>query len=456
LVKLEVVENSPATREITQGSVTRVLAIGFSLVIAVLLIGGSVEFRSIASIQRNISKLVDQEQVTRDLIENLQEEQKTLSQIFYTLTGDPDTADPVLISQRLAQVEKTLDKLSKAGSPGPMEHALWNDLLSASHGFGVESRRLLAEPGSSFETGSRDLFRRHEEVIHFMSRLVSIGFQRILDSEHEIGQQASAFNRQSMTVVLVSLALALLVSILTARKTGQLLKNMTWQEKELARVSWQMVEDQETIARRFSHEIHDELGQTLAALKSNIAAVSRRPDNEARLADSTRLVDEAIRNVRQLSQLLRPMILDDFGIDAGLNWLCEGFMQRTGVEVDYKSNFHKRLPDEVETHLFRIAQEALTNVARHSGASKVSVKLHSADNQIRLRVADNGKGFDKAPADPTMPQSLGMTGMRARARAVGGVFEVLAPEGKGVSVEARVPYMEGAREEYESHSHIAG
>ena len=456
MVKLEVVENGPATREITQGSIRRVLAIGFSLVIAVLLIGGSVEFRSIASIQSNIATLVNQERVTRVLIENLQDEQKTLSQIFYTLTGDPDTADPVLISQRLADVEKTLDELSRAGNPGPIERALWGDLLSASHGFGVEARRLLAEPGSSFETGSRDLFRRHEEVIHFMSRLVSIGFDRIVDSEREIGQQASAFNRQSMTVVFVSLALALLCSILTAGKTGQLLKNMTWQEKELARVSWQMVEDQETIARRFSHEIHDELGQTLAALKSNIAAVPRRPENEGRLADSTRLLDEAIRNVRQLSQLLRPMILDDFGIDAGLNWLCEGFMQRTGIEVDYKSNVHKRLADEVETHLFRIAQEALTNVARHSGATKVSVKLHSADDELRLTVADNGRGLARIPAGQTAPQSLGMTGMRARARAVGGVFEVTAPEGKGVSIEARVPYAEGAREEYESHTHIAG
>jgi len=455
-VKLEVVENSPATREITQGSITRVLAIGFSLVIAVLLIGGGVEFRSIASIQSKISELVQQEKVTRALIENLQEEQKTLSQIFYTLTGDPDTANPLLISQRLEQVEKDLEELSKIESSEPLERGLWNDLLPVSHAFGVEARRLLAEPGSSLETGSRDLFRRHEEVIHFMTGLVSIGFDRIKNAEAEIGRRASEFNRQSMTVVLVSLALALLCSILTARKTGQLLRNMTWQEKELARVSWQMVEDQETIARRFSHEIHDELGQTLAALKSNITAIPKRPDNEMRLADSTRLVDEAIRNVRQLSQLLRPMILDDFGIDAGLNWLCEGFMQRTGIEVDYKSDFHKRLPDELETHLFRIAQEALTNVARHSEATQVRVKLHSGDDEIRLTVADNGKGFQWPAAGQSMTQSLGMTGMRARARAVGGVFEVVAPEGKGVSIEARVPYAEGIREEHESHSHIAG
>ena len=151
-----------------------------------------------------------------------------------------------------------------------------------------------------------------------------------------------------------------------------------------------------------------------------------------------RLVDDAIRNVRQLSQLLRPMILDDFGLDAGLAWLCEGFMQRTSIEVDYQSNLHSRLPDETETHLFRIAQEALTNVARHSGASKVIMTLR-ADDDIRLIIVDNGKGIADLSAGI---QSLGMTGMRARARAVGGVFRATTPNEGGLRLEARIPLPE--------------
>ena len=86
----------------------------------------------------------------------------------------------------------------------------------------------------------------------------------------------------------------------------------------------------------------------------------------------------------------------------------------------------------------------------------MTVKLLSEDNEIRLTVADNGKGFDRIPNGSAQPQSLGMTGMRARARAVGGVFEVVAPDGKGVRIEARVPHAENVREEHESHSHIAG
>jgi two-component system sensor histidine kinase UhpB len=204
-----------------------------------------------------------------------------------------------------------------------------------------------------------------------------------------------------------------------------------------------MLADQESIAQRFSHELHDELGQTLAALRANLTASS---GGEVRLQDSIGLTDDAIRSVRQLSQLLRPTILDDFGLDAGLNWLCEGFMQRTGIEVEYQSNHHSRLPDSTETQLFRIGQEALTNVARHSGATRVVVELHAADERISLKIADNGKGMsatelsDRRGRTPSgTPPGFGMTGMRARARVSGGVFRVGASENGGLTVEVKMP-----------------
>ncbi len=88
-------------------------------------------------------------------------------------------------------------------------------------------------------------------------------------------------------------------------------------------------------------------------------------------------MEESIYNVRELSQLLRPTILDDFGLDAGIRWLADRFRERTGIEVDYRSEFDGRLSDETETHLFRIVQEALTNIARHSGATKVEIHLRA-------------------------------------------------------------------------------
>jgi two-component system sensor histidine kinase UhpB len=196
-----------------------------------------------------------------------------------------------------------------------------------------------------------------------------------------------------------------------------------------------MLEDQESTARRFSHELHDELGQSLTAVKANLAALRGLPD-ESRLDDCLRLVDESIGNVRQMSQLLRPTILDDFGLEAALRWLCEGFTHRTGIQTAFKSGISGRLPDETETHLFRLAQEALTNVARHSGAHTAAVTLDSQGGEVRLSIRDDGHGL---PAAGAGPRGMGMIGMRARARSVGGDLSVRSEAGQGVEIEVRVP-----------------
>jgi signal transduction histidine kinase len=213
---------------------------------------------------------------------------------------------------------------------------------------------------------------------------------------------------------------------------------MEWQTGELSRVSWHMLENQENTARRFSHELHDELGQSLTAIKANLAGIqSERHAEDGRLRDCLTLVDEALRNVRELSQLLHPTILDDFGLDEGLRWLAEGFTQRTGIAVDYSSGFNGRLPNETETHLFRICQEALTNVARHSGATHVSIRFRAEGKDICLSILDDGCGL--VDRDMTRQEGMGMIGMRARARSAGGILDLRRAGQKGVLIEVRVP-----------------
>jgi two-component system sensor histidine kinase UhpB len=223
---------------------------------------------------------------------------------------------------------------------------------------------------------------------------------------------------------------------------------MEWQTGELSRVSWHMLEDQETTARRFSHELHDELGQSLSAEKANLAALGGEAGAE-RLRDCMHVVDEAIGNVRQLSQLLRPTILDDFGLEAGLRWLVEGFQKRTGIPVDFHSGLEgARLADETETHLFRIAQEALTNIARHSGATRATMDLQLRDSEIRLNIWDNGQGL---PGNAIASGGLGLIGMRARARSTGGDVTFGSREGKGVAIEVRVPASRATHESKDPH-----
>lgn len=138
--------------------------------------------------------------------------------------------------------------------------------------------------------------------------------------------------------------------------------------------------------------------------------------------------------------MLRPTILDHFGLEASLRWLCEGFSARTGIETAFTADAPGRYSGDAETHLFRIAQEALTNVARHSGANRVKMDLRTANftntGVLELTIADNGSGI--GPGEPAKPAGLGMIGMRARARWLGGVF-ILEPSNGGTQVSARIP-----------------
>ena len=204
------------------------------------------------------------------------------------------------------------------------------------------------------------------------------------------------------------------------------------------------------MARRFSHELHDELGGSLTAIKSNLAALAAGGRDRERLDDCMKLVDDSMTNVRELSQLLHPTILDDFGLDAGIAWLVERSRERTGIDVEYHSDFSGRLTDETETHLFRIVQEALTNIARHSGATRVSIQLERTGTRLHLKIADNGTGLK-----PDRRSGMGLTGIQARARSAGGELTIRSSPGQGVTIEVWAPMVDNLRDSRGDHGEPA-
>lgn len=234
----------------------------------------------------------------------------------------------------------------------------------------------------------------------------------------------------------ISLLLAVGCSALTIWITKVAFERLEWQASEMRMMSWHMLQTQEEVARRFSHEMHDELGQSLTGLKAILKRVSAA-EFEKHRQDCLGLLEETLTGVRELSQLLRPVILDDFGLDAGLRWLLDRFRERTQLEVTYDSNYEGRLTDDQETHLFRIAQEALTNVARHSRAKSALVRLRVTTDDVSLWVEDDGVGMHNR-SEAVRP-SLGMVGMRARARQLGGDLEVTNRREGGVRIRAVVP-----------------
>ena len=215
----------------------------------------------------------------------------------------------------------------------------------------------------------------------------------------------------------------------------------------LAKSVWKVQEDER---RRLARELHDGLGQTLTALTNQLERVQRKlaegdaGDLAARLADSVEMARVALNEIRELSRLLRPPVLDDLGLAAGLSWLARTLEQRTGLRVELSlTDIEGRFDPELETLVFRIAQEALTNVLRHAGVDCAKVVLTRSAGLLVLRVSDEGRGFH--------PQSVltegeaagsGLRGMRDRLELFGGQLAIVSAPGQGTLVSAAVPLQE--------------
>jgi signal transduction histidine kinase len=437
--------------EITHRNILRVLLGGFSLVILLLVAASVVGVRNIQSIQRNAADLVREQALSNRLIGELEHQEHSVTEVFSVLARDPESVDYEGIMNQLEEADRDIKRISAEGASTP-ERALWGRLQAASLTFSTEARRLLNdETAETYAT--IDLFRDHEAFVSVVARLLAVEYGHVAAAQAQIDRLSSRLLETSIIFASTSLLLGLVFAIATVRLVSFLTHGMEWQAAELGRVSWHMLENQEATARRFSHELHDELGQSLTAIKTNLAALEQgNHSSPERLRDCLRLVDEAIGNVRQMSQLLRPTILDDFGLEAGLRWLAEGFSTRTKIIVNFESHYSGRLPDETETHLFRIAQEALTNVARHSGAKHVEMHLELRDREICLTIEDDGHGLPPEAANGgTRASGLGMIGMRARARSAGGDVTVRSRPGKGVRIEVHAPVGE-ASQTVENHS----
>ena len=194
---------------------------------------------------------------------------------------------------------------------------------------------------------------------------------------------------------------------------------------------------------RIARELHDELGQTLTALKMDTAAIESELDPaqyalRKRTAAMKQLIDATVSSVRRIATDLRPVMLDNLGLVPTLEWLGAQFAERTGIRVDLD------IPDEnlgvsgdAATAIFRIVQEALTNVARHSGADEAGVAVRRQGGNVVVRIRDNGRGFFEA--DTRKARSFGLLGMRERATVLGGELKISSPAEKGTQIEAVIP-----------------
>jgi len=213
-------------------------------------------------------------------------------------------------------------------------------------------------------------------------------------------------------------------------------------ELELKALPRRILEAQEAERRRVARELHDGVGQLLVSTAFRLHAFETALPAEWRsgAAAARRLITDALGEVRRISHGLRPSVLDDLGLASALKALVRDFRIRTGVDLTlYVPRRWPRLPEPLEQAVYRIAQEALTNIERHAAAREVHVRLVRTDNAVRLSVCDNGRGLAPSRRRRTPSSGLGLRHMRERAELAGGTFELTPARGGGTMVSVELP-----------------
>ncbi len=214
---------------------------------------------------------------------------------------------------------------------------------------------------------------------------------------------------------------------------------------ELQQLSSRLVDAQESERRSISRELHDEIGQSLGALLVDLSRFAAtvpadQPEVKSQVDRMKSVAESSVQAVRDIALLLRPSMLDDLGLGPALEWQGREVSRRSEIEVEVDSeNASSDLPPEYATCIYRVVQEALHNTVRHSGARTARVDLEQMGRSIRVRVSDDGHGFD-----PKRARGLGIMGMGERVKRLGGTLTVDSAPGRGTTVTAELPLPEGA------------
>ena len=243
-------------------------------------------------------------------------------------------------------------------------------------------------------------------------------------------------------------AMVTFIDITERKRTEEELKSSRQQLRDLSTRLQTILEEERT---RISREIHDELGQQLTILKMELAWLKKQLPREEKLLrqrtqSMAKLVDATIQGVRRISTEMRPVVLDDLGLTAAMEWQVEEFKNRTGLRCQFTA-----WPEEVtldrdrSTTVFRIFQETLTNIVRHAHADEIQVRLEKAEDHLCLEVRDNGRGITEGQIANS--KSLGLLGIRERALLWGGTVGIHGTPGKGTTLCVKIPLSSAARVE---------
>jgi signal transduction histidine kinase len=438
-------ERSPTTGLLLGLVITLIAVLGYSAYI-------TVQLRGLRKLQ---SDMVDRGR--KDSLQLLRL-QNDLNTVALAMRDMLDTGEPYPLSAWSAQFERVRGDLDSAlrleeqfaeVHRTPEQRAYLSQQVSQFWD-AVERMFELARAGN--ETEARDQIRLSLQA---RQAALSTAVSRLLVENNEAEQQAASqiakiydgVQRQLyifLTATLIAIALTSLYLIRSNRQIFARLAALSEQRSDLAQ---KLISTQESTLRHISRELHDEFGQVLTAIGSLLNRVEKQVPEGAPLREDVREVREiaqsTLNNIRSLSQALHPVLLDEQGLESALDWYIPTVERQTGLTLHYeKSGTVFPIDSNAGVQIYRVLQEALNNVSRHSGAKEAWVLLRFSSDTLRLEVQDHGKGFS---ADSSR-QGIGLVGMRERAELIGATLELLQRGGGGTVVRLTVP-----REKAEAH-----
>jgi signal transduction histidine kinase len=444
----------PAARPAKLGA-RLVLWVGFGAVLALLVLSRLDSIRVLREIETGHARIMQGYLFGHHALDRVRSALYLAGGDVRDFILDPD---PEVVAERLAhwaslekETNSILDNYASYAGPGERElwvkltlrvRAYWDTLAPISR-WSPEERRVR---GYSF---LRSVVYPHRAAVLEMAADIDHLQEQALGADEKRSMELfSSYRRRATVLLALALSLGLVVAWLSIGRILRLERDarLRYQEigrarGELEKLSARLVEAQEQERRVISRELHDEVGQSLSALLvelGNLTAIGACMESaEAiRLVVTIRkLAEDSVNAIRNMALLLRPSMLDDFGLVPALHWQAREVSRRTGIRVQVsEQDVADELPDAHKTCIYRVVQEALHNVARHAAARAVQIAVSQDPDRLRLTIRDDGKGFD-----PQRTRGLGLLGMEERVRHLKGRFSVESGPGQGTLLEIELP-----------------
>jgi signal transduction histidine kinase len=443
---------------VDQLTMRAVLLAGFALMLGLWLFAGYQVTLRVRQAQRNSADIGTRYQQAQEMLASVRAQVLEASVLLRDSLLDPDVTTQAEHRKSIEAAYAAIDARLKHYVPfldSTAERERVDRLRSEIREFRLASDEVLATDSSRWPADARMLIRRfmpkRESAIRVSDEVQALNRSAFIEQQRDLSSAQAEMQRQVWTVFGVALAISLAIGWLVSRHASSLERRLVEQthreariSSDLHRLSARLVHAREEEQRRIARELHDEVGQALSAVKVQLAVAERRIERmgatSALLADAQTSADSALHSVRDLSHLLHPSALDDLGLVAALESLVADFRRRHQIAVEFRhQGQERRLHAETERAIYRIVQEALTNIARHAEATGGAVRLAIESASVRVTIEDNGIGFDVADVErPGKRRGLGLLSIRERVTGLRGSVRIESASG-GSRIEIVLP-----------------